>query len=190
MVALGVPSHHLREALRGLHDRPADARPAGRPGATAQRGGDMFWSRRQQEPSSRRSRESGRRATRTLLRETQAFLDGSYAEQFVRKPRMLPAWAVINPAAHGDLARLRALAASRPDLSAMPDACVAVRALAREVLLLVEDDQELLTALQTAILRPLELELIAACSRTRVSTRQVVSSARAVLRAAGLPPRD
>jgi hypothetical protein len=64
---------------------------------------------------SRRRQETGQRAASSLVRETEAFLSGNYADQFARRPRLVPAWVAMNPVAHGELARLQALVRSTPD---------------------------------------------------------------------------
>ncbi|HTW99834.1 MAG TPA: hypothetical protein VMD59_13715 [Acidimicrobiales bacterium] len=129
-----------------------------------------------------------RAAVKELLRETEAFLAGTYAGEIGQRPP-LPAWAAVNALAHGSLGTLRGIAGSKADLAAVPDGGTAARLLAREVLNIVEDDEALLRVLQSAVLRPLELELIARSELGRLSAYEVVTTVRNALRAVtGRPP--
>ncbi|HTX00241.1 MAG TPA: hypothetical protein VMD59_15780 [Acidimicrobiales bacterium] len=135
-----------------------------------------------------RRRQESSQGERTLIRETEAFLSGRFAEHFAGKRQLVPAWAALNPVAHADLGRLQALAATSPD-PRRPGPGTAAHILAREVLDVVEDDEALLAAVQRFVLRPLELRLIEESSRIRMSEYDVVTSTRSVLRALHEPPQ-
>jgi hypothetical protein len=110
-----------------------------------------------------RTRLLAPRLARHLVRETEAFLSGCYVEQAARDSTAIPAWALLNTVAHGDLARIKAAARSGlgPLRFALPLGwSKAARELAREVAALVGDDEELLESIQLAVLIPFELEFI------------------------------
>lgn len=103
------------------------------------------------------------RAARRVARECEAFLKGTYLEQAARERSSIPAWALLNTVAHGDLARIRATARSGAGALrwALPLGWSrASRELASEVADLVGDDEHMLESVQLAVLVPLELELI------------------------------
>lgn len=110
-----------------------------------------------------RTRLLAPRMARHLVRESEAFLSGSYVEQAARESTAIPAWALLNTVAHGDLARIQAAARSGagPLRWALPLGWSrAARELAREVTSLVGDDEQLLESIQLAVLIPFELEFI------------------------------
>jgi hypothetical protein len=138
-----------------------------------------------------RSRRRLRRDEAHLVDEVQAFLDGNYLEHVARVGSRPPPWAAMNAAAHGDLARLSESVEGAPELSSAahltPEhlgCATAARAIARELLRVVEDDEELLVYLQGTVLIPFELALIAECGRTRVTALEIVASTRELLRLA------
>lgn len=110
-----------------------------------------------------RSKLLAPRMARHLVRESEAFLCGSYVEQVARESVSVPAWALLNTVAHGDLARIQTAARSGagPLRWALPLGWSrAARELAREVAALVGDDEQLLESIQLAVLIPFELEFI------------------------------
>ena len=136
-----------------------------------------------------RRHDDGRDAARRLVEEAEAFLKGAIGEHYAGKAALVPAWVALNPIAHADLGRLRAISAAAPG-ARQTDTGTASYVLAREVLAVIEDDDALLAALQRVVLRPLELRLIEKSSQTRMSAYDVVSETREVLRSVSEPPRD
>lgn len=110
-----------------------------------------------------RARILGPRAARMLVRESEAFLAGSYLEQAARQGAAVPAWALLNTVAHGDLVHLKTVArtGAGPLRWSLPIGWSrASRELAREVTDLVGDDEEMLATVQLSVLIPFELEFI------------------------------
>lgn len=109
-----------------------------------------------------RARLRSPRAARELVGEVEAYLAGAFLERAARDRVTVPPWALLNTVAHGDLDRLRAAARGGGPLRwAIPLGWGrASRELAREVIDLVGDDEQLLAALQMAVLIPFELEFI------------------------------
>lgn len=91
--------------------------------------------------------------------ECELFLAGRYAQRLHALHRPLPAWACLNPLAHGtndDLANLRAGSVE----TAWPREWMdAIRFLAGEIMILIDDDPDFLCALQRDVLVPMELRL-------------------------------
>lgn len=109
----------------------------------------MFWSRRIRERTS---------AARSIADQCDAFLSGRYRTILVERSRPVPAWAWLNPLAHGDDEMVAALA-RMPAWDDSPEACVA--RLARRTLLKMRDEHVSLAEVQHAVLIPLELALTA-----------------------------
>lgn len=96
---------------------------------------------------------------RELVEECERFLQGGYAEHLAAAGRPVPVWAWLNLLAHGTEADLRSVCA----LEARNEACTvwdqARRFLAGEVLTSARGRD--VTAVQRAVLVPLELDLAA-----------------------------
>lgn len=110
----------------------------------------------QQCPSRRETKAALR-----LVREIEAFLDGSSQEWFFARGEDIPAWAYINKVAHSDPDRLEKLAAWAPDKSA---GCScwrdAVAILAKETIKAGESDPRAIRQIQLDGLLTLESRLI------------------------------
>ena len=102
------------------------------------------------------------RAVRAVTGDCEAYLAGTFADRAARERASVPAWALLNVVAHGDLVHLRATAAGRgPRSAGLPLGWTrAARQLAAEVAAYVGDDEARLSALQLSVLIPYELELI------------------------------
>lgn len=121
-----------------------------------------------------------RRACREVLREATAVLRGTAIERYVRLACPLPPWTALNAVAHGDLRRVRSLAALTTPLgTAAADPLDATALIAREVADKVGDDTKLLALLQTMVLIPLEAELLRLPTTACVSPRELVAAVRA-----------
>lgn len=108
----------------------------------------------------------------------EAYLDGSYAAFVTKLGKTVPPWAWLNRCAHGELETLRALAPAR-----LGDTWArAERVLADELLLIVEDDEELLSRIQCHVLIPLEMALIDREAHEHLTAPGLVLSVRAALR--------
>lgn len=133
-----------------------------------------------------RGRFLGPRAARSLVEECGAFLQGTYAEQAARESAAVPAWALLNTVAHGDLKRIRAQAKNGGGSLrwALPLGwSKASREIAREVSDLVGDDEQVLESFQVSVLVPLELRLMKAPG-AQDDVAAVAAWARAALRSA------
>ncbi|MDA8035017.1 MAG: hypothetical protein M0T71_12740 [Actinomycetota bacterium] len=108
------------------------------------------------------ARWTAARTARAVTGDCEAYLAGTFAERAARERSSVPAWALLNSVAHGDLEQIRAAAAGRgPRLAALPLGWAhASRQLAGEVAAYVGDDEARLSALQLSVLIPYELELI------------------------------
>jgi hypothetical protein len=91
--------------------------------------------------------------------ECELFLAGRYAQRLHAHHLPIPAWACLNPLAHGtndDLANLRA----RNVEAVWPLQWMnAISFLAGEIMVLIDDDPDLLRELQRDVLVPMELRL-------------------------------
>ncbi|MGA2520655.1 MAG: hypothetical protein ABSG81_07540 [Acidimicrobiales bacterium] len=112
-----------------------------------------------------------------LVRECTAFLSGCYPGHLVDAGLPVPAWAWLNPVAHGSVDSVRMLASGatlgRPAPYATGAWTQAVAFLASEVLRLVGDDPAGLLHVQGASLVPLELAM--AGSRARLDPHCLVA---------------
>lgn len=125
-----------------------------------------------------------RRARRDVLREASAVLRGKAIERYVRVARPLPPWTALNGVAHGDLRRVRCLAALTTPLGmAASDPLDATALIAREVADKVGDDSALLAFLQTMVLIPLEAELLRLPATAAISPGQLVAAVHAGMNA-------
>lgn len=123
-----------------------------------------------------------------IAREASAFLAGRYQGHRVPDRRSVPAWAWINPLAHGTLADVEALAARAPDATG-PEAITAaiavqIASVVRRGLLRLED-------VQRQTLLPLEEHLTAtrlpAAAGEEEAARMLVA---AIVESPVLPPGD
>jgi hypothetical protein len=98
---------------------------------------------------------------RPVDNEFDAYLSGVYAGWLVRNERSVPAWARLNPIAHGTLGELQSIAETggAPDVAGVAWRPVCAF-LAHEVLA-VAGDAAALASLQQRALVPLELRLAA-----------------------------
>ena len=112
------------------------------------------WRRWEPRPSPRVARE--------LVGECEAYLAGTYVERATHERVGVPAWALLNTIAHGDLQHIRAAARGAGPLRwALPLGWSrAARELAGEVAGLVGNDERRLATLQVEVLIPFELEFI------------------------------
>jgi hypothetical protein len=103
---------------------------------------------------------STRKCKRELVRETEAYLSGCYAEYLDARSLVVPDWAWLSVLAHGSLNQLRWLAVSSPDVRPTRTALgwQAVAFLASEIVSQIDDDRGL-DELRRAVLLPLELTL-------------------------------
>ncbi len=104
-----------------------------------------------------------------IVRECTAFLSGCYPGHLVDAGLPVPAWAWLNPLAHGTADSVRVLASDaivrRPALYATNAWKQAVAYLAYEVLRLVGDDSGALADVQHQSLVPLELAMAGSPAR-------------------------
>jgi hypothetical protein len=116
-----------------------------------------------------------------LVREVEAFLNGSSEDWFFTRGQHIPAWAYINRVAHADHDRLGALAAWAPD---EPSRChgwrEAVAILARDTIEAGERDPRAIRRVQLDSLVSLELRLISRAGK--LGPRALVALGRACLR--------
>lgn len=125
-----------------------------------------------------------RRMYRDVLREAAAVLGGTAIERYVRPASSLPPWTALNGVAHGDLRRVRTLAAVTTPLGlVVSDPLDATALIAREVAAAVGDDVGMLMLLQTMVLIPLEAELLRLPASARVSPGELVAAVHAGLTA-------
>lgn len=125
-----------------------------------------------------------RRACRELLREATAVLRGTAIERYARLACPLPPWTALNGVAHGDLRRVRSLAALTTPLGmAASDPLDATALIAREVATTVGEDTGMLLLLQTMVLIPLEAELLRLPATARISPGELVAAVHAGLAA-------
>ncbi|MGH9067455.1 MAG: hypothetical protein ACRD0J_08215 [Acidimicrobiales bacterium] len=132
----------------------------------AQEVGAMWWS----SARSRQSRGRGSHAERTLSEECEAFLAGTYSVRLDRSGTVVPPWAWVNGLAHGDLARVQAIAGGQPQKATWSALRwepwpAAVVYLAGEVLGVVEAEGIGLAEVQREVLVPLEALLAATPER-------------------------
>lgn len=122
------------------------------------------------------------RAHAKLASEANAIVQGAAFELFARQFDEVPAWVLVNAAAHGDLPRIRSLALSAPpSLAVASDGRAVACLIAREVYTRVGEDGRLLAALQTAALIPLEIELLE-LPPARISATTLIVAVREELR--------
>jgi hypothetical protein len=121
-------------------------------------------------------------------RSIEAFFVGNYLGYARLREEVVPGWARLNVFAHGDLREIRQI---RDPLllrsEVIADQCEATwtaarRVLAAELLQLVDNDPEMLTRVQRAVLVPLELELIEAEAASQLTASDLVRSTRAAFR--------
>jgi hypothetical protein len=97
--------------------------------------------------------------------EVEAFLAGEYLDYLDSLNRAVPAWAWLNPLAHGSLEKVRALAVYGRDRRLAPEPRrrwhELVADVAERVLSIVDQGGRPLEAVQRALLVPLELRLAA-----------------------------
>jgi hypothetical protein len=101
---------------------------------------------------------STRKGKRELVRETEAYLSGCYAEYLDARNLVVPDWAWLSVLAHGSLEQLRWLTVRSPDVRPTRTALgwQAVAFLAGEIVCQIDDDRSL-DELRRAVLLPLEL---------------------------------
>jgi hypothetical protein len=101
---------------------------------------------------------STRKSKRELVRETEAYLSGCYAEYLDARNLVVPDWAWLSVLAHGSLDHLRWLALRSRDVRPTRTALgwQAVAFLASEIVSQIDDDRGL-DELRRAALLPLEL---------------------------------
>jgi hypothetical protein len=101
---------------------------------------------------------TSRQAKRELVKETEAFLSGHYAEYLDARSLLVPDWAWLSVLAHGSFEQLRSLAVSSHDVRPTRTALgwQAVAFLASEIVSQLDDDRGL-DELRRAVLLPLEL---------------------------------
>lgn len=118
----------------------------------------------------------------------EAFLVGDYLGYSRLREEVVPGWARLNVFAHGGLHEICQIRDSLPLRSGViADQCEATwaaarRVLAAELLQLVDNDPQMLMRVQTAVLVPLELELIEAEAASELTASGLVRATRAALR--------
>lgn len=115
-----------------------------------------------------------------LVTESECLLEGSYLEYLVERRRPVPAWSVLNASAHGSLDWVRLVASRNLEPAFHPaDPVAASGAIAAELVGLVGDDETALASIQSNLLVPVELRLMA--SGETASLMGVVSATRSLL---------
>lgn len=122
-----------------------------------------------------------------LVAESEAFLSGTFAREMRVHGDAVPGWARLNLFAHGELAVIEGLHRSdglTPALEAEDEDSwwSAQRALAAELVGLVDGDADLLGRIQQKVLVPLELRLIQVEAVQGLTARDLVQATRAALR--------
>ena len=105
-----------------------------------------------------------RREGRELGKECETYLCGRYAEYMDARHRVVPNWAWINVLAHGDLERLRELAAGDgldPTRRTRTTVWWQAVAFVADVVVAQGDDGSSLDELQRSVLVPIELAWLA-----------------------------
>lgn len=108
----------------------------------------------------RRHEAGGCAPSDVLIADSEAFLTGRLAEALAERGEPVPVWAWVNVLAHGDVQGLRRAAATIDGRHGSRPWRHARSRLARRVLALACDEEELRT-LQAEVLAPLELDLAA-----------------------------
>ena len=106
-----------------------------------------------------------RRKGRELVKECETYLCGRYADHMDAEHRVVPNWAWINVLAHGDLERLREVAAGDgldPRRRTSTTVWWQAVAFVADVVLAQGGDESSLDELQRSVLVPLELAWLAA----------------------------
>lgn len=115
-----------------------------------------------------------------LVNESECLLEGSYLEYLVEHRRPVPAWAVLNAAAHGSPDWVRIVASRNLAPAFHPaDPIAAAGTVAAELLDHVGDDEVALSSVQAALLVPVELRLMV--GGATASLMGVVSATRSLL---------
>jgi hypothetical protein len=119
-----------------------------------------------------------------LVADVEAFLCGDYAEHLRRQGESVVGWAWLNRLAHDDLESLHKVCASVIEIGnwAEVEWIYAEQILVNELIELVGNDSQLLLHLQSAVLVPLEHQLIQAETRHGLTPVGLVQSTRAALR--------
>lgn len=119
-----------------------------------------------------------------LVADVEAFFDGDYVEHLRRQCDAVNGWAWLNRLAHADLNSLRRVRDSNKELVnwAESEWTSAQQILVLELLELVDDDQDLLSRIQKAVLVPLELRLIRSDATSNLTPLGLVQFTRSALR--------
>lgn len=119
---------------------------------------------------------------RFLVASAEALLEGSYLEHLVDPRRIVPAWTILNAAAHGSPAWVRIVAARGREAGGthLADPMDAASAICAELLAVAGEDDAILASTQANVLVPLELHLMAS-SAPAVGLTDVVASTRSLL---------
>jgi hypothetical protein len=121
----------------------------------------------------------------SVVSAVQSYLDGCYASYVVSHGQLVPSWAWLNRCAHGDLATVRSIPEAEPPSLGRVATCSwtwAEYILAKDLLAVVEDDEELLSRIQRQVLIPLEMALIERSKSEVLTAASLVFSVRAAIR--------